>query len=165
MNTKDIEAARRLIAQFEDRAVGRHNSTMFPARTEGHAAVQQSTPIVNARTVPAREWSLRYPAPRERITLDELHFALADRNQDRIEFPGIVLVKKWEDCRIGECVEKLPFRTVGRIVRVPKPRQIQPGWLAANLELYAMETIEVYDFECVILWHGRYEILVWKRIA
>jgi hypothetical protein len=32
MNTRDVEAARRLIAQFEDRAVGRHNSTMFSSR-------------------------------------------------------------------------------------------------------------------------------------
>lgn len=35
MNCKDIEAARKLIAQFEDRADGRHNSTRLAWQSNG----------------------------------------------------------------------------------------------------------------------------------
>lgn len=94
MNTKDLEAARRLIAQFEDRATGRHNSTMFPTRpTEliPHAQERLESDWVNVmiRRLCGSDESRSLPRP---------------RNDERF----LEMASDWKSCQVGQHVFDLP---------------------------------------------------------
>jgi hypothetical protein len=107
MNAADIAAARRLIAQFEDKADGRHNSTNVPALRPTELPPPQKEGL-NDLPVTYRPKPSDFPAGFEWMAFGGLRAVLD------IPLPLIAntsIKASWQDCAVGDYAEKIndPF--------------------------------------------------------
>lgn len=140
MNAHDIAAARRLIAQFEGKAEGRHNSTRLPNRPV-------MIPQFEARVIDHEARVLENYYDRSLIVWS-LNFDLCGAVQP-----------DWKHCALGEYVFELPVPD-GCVIAMLAPERIAlKSWRTG--EIVVIVTPAMVRFARMTLADGAF---IWRRV-